>query len=92
MAEKDKKPDKQDKRKPYKFSPEKKEAYLLALGEGMLRGAAAESVGVHRETIRVHRNEDPTRAPRERAREALRRTVTTPGRECPGSVDTSKQR
>ena len=43
----------------YKFTAYKKAAYLEALREGSRRGAAAESVGVTRQCVRLHMNKDP---------------------------------
>lgn len=39
-----------------RFTIEKKQAYLVHLREGMRRGAAAQAVGVNRETVRRHYN------------------------------------
>ena len=46
-------------RKPYKFTNIKKAEYLKELRSGLRRGAAAESVGVTRWTVRNHIKEDP---------------------------------
>ena len=43
----------------HKFSKEKKEQYLDELRRGARRMAAAESVGINRETARAHYNADP---------------------------------
>jgi len=42
-----------------KFGKRRKQAYLDALRQGARRGAAAASVGVTRETVRLHRQKDP---------------------------------
>jgi len=42
-----------------KFGKRRKQAYLDALRQGARRGAAAASVGVTRETVRLHRKKDP---------------------------------
>jgi len=45
--------------KPYKFTTKKKDEYLEHLQKGGRRGAAAEAVGVTRQTVRLHTLQDP---------------------------------
>jgi hypothetical protein len=53
-----------------KFNSKRKAEYLQQLREGLRRGAAAEAVGISRETARLHYNSDETFAEQVRLAEA----------------------